>query len=153
MSIKTNSYACSFVRALQRRGIRDVFANSGTDHAPIVEALAAMHKAGEATPAFHVVPHENLAMAMAQGYYRSSGKPAVVLVHVTIGTANTVCSLLNAWRSNIPVLLVAGRNPSSQEGHTGSRSGSTPAPKYSFGMPTRRPARGFASRASSASRV
>jgi acetolactate synthase-1/2/3 large subunit len=61
-------------------------------------------------------------MAMAQGYYRTSGKPAVVLVHVTIGTANTVCSLLNAWRSNIPVLLVAGRNPLSQEGHTGSRS-------------------------------
>lgn len=99
-----------------------MFANAGTDHAPLVEALVDLKRAGVATPAFHVVPHENLAMAMAQGYYRSSGKPAVVLVHVTIGTANTVCSLLNAWRSNIPVLLVAGRNPSSQEGHTGSRS-------------------------------
>lgn len=114
--------ARSFIEALERRGIEQVFANAGTDHAPLVQALADMRRAGVATPAFHVVPHENLAMAMAQGYYRASGKPAVVLVHVTIGTANTVCSLLNAWRSNIPVLLVAGRNPLSQEGHTGSRS-------------------------------
>ncbi|HZD53690.1 MAG TPA: thiamine pyrophosphate-binding protein, partial [Woeseiaceae bacterium] len=116
------SVARSFIEALGRRGIEHVFANTGTDHAPLVEALAQMKRGGAATPSFHVIPHENLAMAMAQGYYRASGKPAVVLVHVTIGTANTVCSLLNAWRSNIPVLLVAGRNPLSQEGHTGSRS-------------------------------
>ena len=114
--------ARSFIDALQRRGIEHVFANTGTDHAPLVEVLAKMKRSGVATPHFHVVPHENLAMAMAQGYYRTCGKPAVVLVHVTIGTANTVCSLLNAWRSNIPVLLVAGRNPLSQEGHAGSRS-------------------------------
>lgn len=114
--------AQSFIEALQRRGIEHVFANAGTDHAPLVEALSVMKRAGTAVPAFHVVPHENLAMAMAQGYYRVSKKPAVVLVHVAVGTANTICSLMNAWRSNIPVLLVAGRTPSSETGHTGSRS-------------------------------
>ena len=120
MSSETCAY--TFIRALGRRGIDHVFANSGTDHAPIVEALTEMRNAGEAAPAFHVVPHENLAMAMAQGYYRASGKPAVVLVHVTVGTANTICSLMNARRANVPVLLVAGRNPLSQDGHIGSRS-------------------------------
>jgi len=120
MTAKTCAY--SFVKALMRRGIEHVFANSGTDHAPIVEALTEMRNAGEPAPAFHVVPHENLAMAMAQGYYRASGKPAVVLVHVTVGTANTICSLMNARRANVPVLLVAGRNPFSQDGHVGSRS-------------------------------
>jgi acetolactate synthase-1/2/3 large subunit len=59
---------------------------------------------------------------MAQGFYRASGIPAVVLVHVAVGTANTVCSLMNACRANIPVLLVAGRNPLSQDDHVGSRS-------------------------------
>lgn len=117
-----HSVAQSFIEALERRGIEHVFANSGTDHAPIVEALSKMQSAGAPTPDFHVIPHENLAMAMAQGYYRARGKPAVVLVHVTIGTANTVCSLMNARRANVPVLLVAGRNPLSQEGHVGSRS-------------------------------
>ncbi|MCI0516551.1 MAG: hypothetical protein L0Y45_01830 [Woeseiaceae bacterium] len=118
----SRTVAQSFIEALQRRGIEQVFANAGTDHAPLVDALAAMQRSGAAVPAFHVVPHENLALAMAQGYYRVSGKPAVVLVHAAVGTANTVCSLMNAWRSNVPVLLVAGRNPLSQEGHTGSRS-------------------------------
>jgi acetolactate synthase-1/2/3 large subunit len=116
------SVAHSFIEALERRGIEQVFANSGTDHAPIVEALSAMKSAGDPAPAFHVIPHENLAMAMAQGYYRAKGKPAVVLVHVTVGTANTICSLMNACRANVPVLLVAGKNPLSQEGHGGSRS-------------------------------
>jgi len=120
--MNSETYAYTFVRALRRRGIEHVFANSGTDHAPIVEALTEMRKSGEETPAFHVIPHENLAMAMARGYYRASGKPAVVLVHVTVGTANTVCSLMNARRANVPVLLVAGRNPLSQDGHVGSRS-------------------------------
>jgi acetolactate synthase-1/2/3 large subunit len=118
----SKTVAQSFIEALHRHGIEHVFANSGTDHAPLVEALSVMRRSGTAAPAFHVVPHENLAMAMAQGYYRVSKKPAVVLVHVAVGTANTVCSLMNAWRSNIPVLLVAGRNPLSESGHTGSRS-------------------------------
>ena len=120
--MKTNSYAHNFVRALARRGVRHVFANSGTDHAPIVEALADMQRSGEDMPRFHVVPHENLAMAMAQGYYRASGELAVVLVHVTVGTANTICSMMNCQRANVPVLVVAGRNPLSQDGHVGSRS-------------------------------
>jgi len=114
--------ARSFIEGLQRRGIEKVFANSGTDHAPIVEALSAMQAAGDKTPDFHVVPHENTAVSMAQGYYLVSGKPAVVLVHVTVGTANSLCSLMNARRSSIPVLLMAGRNPLSQDGHAGSRS-------------------------------
>ncbi len=117
-----NSVARSFIEALRRRGIEHVFANAGTDHAPIVEALSAMKAGGAPAPEFHVIPHENLAMAMAQGYYRLSGKPAAVLVHVTVGTANTICSLMNARRSHIPVLLAAGKNPLSQEGHAGSRT-------------------------------
>ena len=114
--------ARAFVEALERRGIDTVFANAGTDHAPIVEALSAMRAEGAPMPEFHVIPHENTAMAMAQGYYLVSGKPAAVLVHVTVGTANTLCSLMNARRSNVPVLLFAGRNPLSQQGHAGSRS-------------------------------
>ncbi len=67
---KGGSVAHSFIDALTRRGIEHVFANAGTDHAPIVEALCDMQ----------------------------------------------------ARRANVPVLLVAGKNPLSPEGHAGSRS-------------------------------
>ena len=59
---------------------------------------------------------------MAHGYYRVSGKPAVVMVHVTVGTANTVCALMNAARDNVPVILGAGRTPLTETGHQASRN-------------------------------
>ena len=62
-------------------------------------------------------------MAMANGYYRMSGKPAAVMVHVTVGTANTVCGLMNMARDNVPVMLCAGRTPLTETGHQASRNG------------------------------
>jgi len=119
---QTITAAENFIRALSRRGVEHVFNNAGTDHAPIIEALASMRLRGEQTPQFHVVPHENLAISMAQGYSGVSGKPAVVLVHVTVGTANAICGLMNARRSFVPVILIAGRTPSTHDGHVGSRN-------------------------------
>lgn len=111
-----------FIEALARRGITKVFTNAGTDHAPLIEALVVMQQEGVTTPDFQVVPHENLAMSMAHGYYAVTGKPAAVLLHVTVGTANAICSLMNTRRSYVPVLLLAGKTPHSQEGHAGSKS-------------------------------
>ena len=110
----------AYLRRLAERGVECVFANPGTDFAPIVEALS---RPGEKPyPRFVIVPHENVAMAMAHGYYRVSGKPAAVMVHVTVGTANAVCGVINAARDNIPVLLAAGRTPITEGGHIASRN-------------------------------
>ncbi|MEA2937853.1 MAG: acetolactate synthase large subunit [Alphaproteobacteria bacterium] len=111
----------AYLTRLAERGIDYVFANAGTDFAPIVEALS--RNAGNGKfPRFLTVPHENLAMAMAHGYYRTCGKPAAVMVHVTVGTANAICGLMNAARDNIPVLLAAGRTPITETGHIASRN-------------------------------
>src|SRR3977135_3588748 len=69
-----------------------------------------------------VVPHENVAMAMAHGYYRVAGKPAAVMVHVTVGTANAINGLMNATRDNVPILIAAGRTPLTETGHIASRN-------------------------------
>lgn len=114
--------AQSFLRALKRRGIDYVFANAGTDFAPVIEAMVALRDEPDAMPAFVTVPHENLAVAMAHGYHQVGGKPAAVMVHVTVGTGNTVCALMNAYRDNVPLLLMAGRTPHTQSGHIASRS-------------------------------
>jgi acetolactate synthase-1/2/3 large subunit len=112
----------AYINRLGERGIEYVFANAGTDFAPIVEALSRHSGPRQKLPRFIVVPHENVAMAMAHGYYRISGKPAAVMVHVTVGTANAMCGLMNAARDNIPVLLAAGRTPITETGHIGSRN-------------------------------
>src|SRR5438094_882190 len=110
----------AYIARLGERGIEYVFANAGTDFAPIVEALS--RTKGAKAPRFMTVPHENVAMAMAHGYYRIAGKPAAVMVHVTVGTANAINGLINAARDNIPLLLAAGRTPLTETGSIASRN-------------------------------
>lgn len=112
----------TFLARLSERGIEYVFANAGTDFAPIIEAVS-RNSGGRKFPRFITVPHENLAMAMANGYYRVAGKPAAVMLHVTVGTANAVCQLMNMARDSVPVLLCAGRTPATETGHIASRNG------------------------------
>jgi len=116
------SVAETFLRALKRRGIDYVFANAGTDFAPIIEALVKLEDRAGEIPRFVTVPHENLAVAMAHGFYLVKGSPAAVMVHVTVGTGNTICALMNAYRDGVPLLLMAGRTPITQRGHIASRS-------------------------------
>jgi len=115
------SVAEDYLAALSACGVRHVFANGGTDFAPLIEALVQMKARGEPAPQFITVPHENVATAMAQGYWKVCGDPAAVMVHVNVGTANTICALMNAARDNVPMLLAAGRTPLTETGHAGSR--------------------------------
>jgi len=114
--------AQAYLARLAERGIDYVFANAGTDFAPVIESLAVNANGRRKFPRVITVPHENVAMAMAHGYYKIAGKPAAVMVHVTVGTGNTVNGLMNAARDNIPILLAAGRTPITETGHHASRN-------------------------------
>jgi acetolactate synthase I/II/III large subunit len=114
--------AQAYFSRLADRGIDYVFANAGTDFAPLIESLAINANGRRKFPRVITVPHENVAMAMAHGYYKIAGKPAAVMVHVTVGTGNTVNGIMNAARDNIPILLAAGRTPITETGHHASRN-------------------------------
>lgn len=111
----------AYLSALKSQGVNYVFANAGTDFAPIIEGLLRANDTGSDIPKFVTVPHENVAMGMAQGYYKVTGEIAAVMVHVTVGTANALCGLMNASRDNVPLLLAAGRTPLTEYGDPGSR--------------------------------
>jgi acetolactate synthase-1/2/3 large subunit len=110
------------LRALKAHGIDYFFANPGTDFAPIVEAFARGRKQGAAMPAPMVIPHENTAVSMAHGVYMVTGKPQAVMVHTTVGTGNTLNTLINASRDHVPMLLLAGRTPVTEGDAHGGRS-------------------------------
>ena len=86
------------LRALKAHGMDYFFANPGTDFAPIVEAFARSRKQGAAVPEPMVIPHENAAVSMAHGVYMVTGRPQAVMVHTTVGTGNTLNTLINASR-------------------------------------------------------
>jgi acetolactate synthase I/II/III large subunit len=112
----------AFLRALADHGIDFFFANPGTDFPPIVEAFSRAEHSNAKVPRPVIVPHENLAVAMAHGAYLMSGRPQAVMVHVNVGTANTLNNLINLSRDRVPILLAAGRTPVTERGMFGSRS-------------------------------
>lgn len=112
----------AFLRALADHGIDYFFCNPGTDFPPIVEAFGRAKKTNAKVPKPVLVPHENLAVAMAHGAYLMNGRPQAVMVHVSVGTANTLNNLTNLSRDRIPLVLAAGRTPITEKGQFGSRS-------------------------------
>ncbi|MEZ5890570.1 MAG: thiamine pyrophosphate-requiring protein [Xanthobacteraceae bacterium] len=112
----------AFLRALADHGVDFFFANQGTDFPPIVEAFSRAKKANAKVPRPVLVPHENLAVAMAHGAYLMTGRPQAVMVHVNVGTANAINNLANLSRDRVPVILAAGRTPITEQGCFGSRS-------------------------------
>jgi acetolactate synthase-1/2/3 large subunit len=118
---KIETVAEAYLALLKARGIDWLFANAGTDFPPIIEALVRGAKAGLAMPEPVVVPHENAAIGMANGYYLLTGRPQAVMVHVSVGMANALMGLLNAARDNVPIFFTSGRTPVTESGRVGSR--------------------------------
>lgn len=111
----------ALLRLLRERGIEYLFANAGTDFAPIIEAYAQLGADREKVPEPITVPHENVAVAAAMGYYLLSGKMQAVMVHVNVGSANALCCMFNAMRGNVPLLFMSGRTPWTEFGPKGTR--------------------------------
>jgi acetolactate synthase-1/2/3 large subunit len=115
------STAEAYLELLAARGVEYLFANAGTDFAPLIEAYAKRGAQGQAAPRPITVPHEIPAVAMAHGYAMVTGRAQAVMVHVIVGAGNAVGGIINAARANVPMLFSAGRNPITEAGHSGSR--------------------------------
>jgi acetolactate synthase-1/2/3 large subunit len=116
VAFKPETAADAWLGLLAARGIEYLFANGGTDFAPVVEAYAKGRKLGWHLPQIVIVPHENMGVAMAHGYAMVTGRPQAMMVHVGVGTANSLNGLINASRQNVPILFTAGRTPITESG-------------------------------------
>ena len=111
VEFKPETVAEAYLALLASRDVDYLFGNSGTDFPPLVEALAKGRALGWQMPEPIIVPHENVGVAMAHGYYMVTGRPQAMMVHVGLGTANSINGIFNASRQNIPILFTAGRTP------------------------------------------
>ena len=106
----------AFLEALAEAGVRYIFANLGSDHPGILEAVAQARAGsggprGVVPPDLIICPHETVALSAAHAYAMVTGQPQAVIVHVDAGTQNLGGAVSNAMRGRVPVLIFAGSAP------------------------------------------
>jgi len=87
---------------LRDLGIHYMFGVPGTNEIPIIDGCAI--PGNDVT--YIECLHENIAIGAAMGYARMSGKPGVLVVHVTPGIGHSLGNLFNAWRSRVPLVIL-----------------------------------------------
>ena len=113
----------AFLESLVEADVSYIFANFGSDHPALVEAIAEARANGRKIPKIVTAPFEMVGMHAAQGYAQVSGKPQAVVVHVECGTQSLAGAVHNAAKGRTPMLIFAGLSPFTQEGELkGSRN-------------------------------
>src|SRR5205814_1838007 len=71
--------------------------------------------AGNRNPESITCTHEEISVAMANGYAKIEGKPVLVCVHGTVGTQHAAMAIYDAWCDRVPVYLVLGNTQDATE--------------------------------------
>src|SRR5579871_4581419 len=113
----------AFLEALTEAGVSYIFANWGSDHPALLEALAEARATGRQVPEVITCPNEMVALSAAHGYAQVSGRAQAVIVHVECGTQSLAGAVHNAAKGRVPAFVFAGTSPFSQGGELrGSRN-------------------------------
>ncbi|MDX1403556.1 MAG: thiamine pyrophosphate-binding protein [Woeseiaceae bacterium] len=91
-----------------------VFGLAGSEEVGFLDALVDRVQLNYAT-----CIHEHVAMAMADGYSRSTGDTSIVCLHSIAGSAYALGQLVSTYRDRIPVVVTAGRQATSYRGQDG----------------------------------
>ena len=91
---------------LYAKHISDVFGIIGSGNIAIWEAITRLEKSK-----IHCFHHEQAAAQAAVFYHRVTGKHAAVLVTTGAGSSNVVTGILCAWMDSVPLLCIAGNEP------------------------------------------
>ena len=100
-----------FVAQLKAAGIKYLFFNPSTGDSPIFDALVD-------EPGIQLIKgvQEGAVVAMADGYARATGKPAVVVV-ANIGLPNAMTQMVNSWKDNVPLIIAVASVGQDELGH------------------------------------
>jgi benzoylformate decarboxylase len=98
----TRDYVFDILRDLE---IRYIFGVPGTNEIPIIDGCDIPDNGVTYVQCLH----ENIAMGAAMGYARMTGKPGVLVLHVTPGAGHGIGNLFNAWKSRVPLVILCGQ--------------------------------------------
>src|SRR5262252_6871729 len=99
----------AFAEQLIACGVKYVFGNSASEDAQFYEALV-----DRAQLKYVLTPHEGPGAAMAAGYIKASGEPAVVMQAGVVGMVNAMGQIFNAWKEQTPLVVYSYRTDQSR---------------------------------------
>lgn len=98
----------AIVKVMQRTGIDYILSSPGSEWPPVWEALAEQTAQGIKKPGYINCRHEAVAVAMAAGYTKVTGRPQVVMLHATAGPLNAAMTLRAALQERTPMVIISG---------------------------------------------
>jgi Thiamine pyrophosphate enzyme, N-terminal TPP binding domain len=99
----------AFAEQLIACGVKFVFGNSASEDAQFYEALVERPQLK-----YVLTPHEGPGAAMAAGYIKASGEPAVVMQAGVVGMMNAMGQIFNAWKEQTPLVVYSYRTDQSR---------------------------------------
>ena len=100
--------AQSMLRVLGKMGVEKIFASPGSEWSPLWEALA--EPGVEGMPQYYSTRHEEVAIGMASGYAKATGKLPAVVIHTTVGALHATMGMRGAVREQVPMVVFAGES-------------------------------------------
>src|SRR5262249_22252565 len=94
----------AFAEQLIGCGVKYVFGNSASEDAQFYEALVDRPQLK-----YILTPHEGPGAAMAVGYIKASGEPAIVMQAAVVGMANAIGQMFNAFKEETPLVVYSFR--------------------------------------------
>jgi thiamine pyrophosphate-dependent acetolactate synthase large subunit-like protein len=70
---------------------------------------------GNQMPQIILCNHEEIAVAVAQGYGKAKGRPMAAIVHNVVGLLHAAMAIYTAWLDRAPVLVMGGTGPMAVE--------------------------------------
>lgn len=95
---------------LHQQDIDYVSFNPGASFRGIHDSLVYAGNA-EHAPDIVMTCHEEIAVAIAHGYFKASGRHMAVLIHANVGLLHASMAIFNAWCDRVPLLLIGGNGP------------------------------------------
>ena len=100
----------AILEALRNLDVDYIISSPGSEWPSVWEALARQKLEERPGPTYINCWHETLAVAMASGYTRMTGRMQAVLLHAGVGVLQGSMGIHGAYQSEVPMLVCSGES-------------------------------------------
>ena len=114
-SRKIPEYGSDLIVDLMRDyGFKYAAINPGSSFRALHDSI--VNYGGNEDPKIVLACHEEIAVAIAHGYARASGKPGLAICHDVVGLHHASMAIYNAWIDRAPIIVLGATGPSDPTG-------------------------------------